>query len=141
MMEYTEKSVIDMNDSLDETNFVLYAARHYDNPECFDTEEFFSDLKRFKYLKRLFNKYQESGELKERLILNHIIVLYNVFGVVPATRMLFFRMTEHYEYLKPFLDFLGYLPNTVINIGITNKRIECSDINSDENIIKVLKKI
>jgi hypothetical protein len=89
----------------------------------------------------LFNKYQESGELKERLILNHIIVLYNVFGVVPATRMLFFRMTEHYEYLKPFLDFLGYLPNTVINIGITNKRIECSDITSDENIIKVLKKI
>ena len=141
MMEYTEKSVINMNDSLDETNFILYAARHYDNPECFDTEEFFSDLKRFKYLKRLFNKYQESGELKERLILNHIIVLYNVFGVVPATRMLFFRMTVHYEYLKPFLDFLGYLANTVINIGITNKRIECSDIASDENIIKVLKNI
>lgn len=130
-----------MIDSLDETNFVLYAAKHYDNPECFDTEEFFSDLKRFKYLKRLFNKYQESGELKERLILNHIIVLHNVFGVVPATRMLFFRMTEHYEYLKPFLDFLGYLPNTVINIGITNKTIQCSDIISDENIIKVLKKI
>ena len=130
-----------MNDSLDETNFILYAARHYDNPECFDTEEFFSDLKRFKYLKRLFNKYQESGELKERLILNHIIVLYNVFGVVPATRMLFFRLNEHYEYLKPFLDFLGYLPKAVINIGITNKRIECSDINSDEKIVKVLNKI
>lgn len=140
-MEYTEKSVIDMHDSLDETNFVLYAARHYDNPECFDTEEFFSDLKRFKYLKRLFNKYQESGELKERLILNHIIILYNVFGVVPATRMLFFRLGDHYQYLKPFLEFLGYLPKTVINIGITNKKIDCSEIVADERIIKVLKKI
>jgi len=130
-----------MIDTLDETNFVLYAAKHYDNPECFDTEEFFSDLKRFKYLKRLFNKYQESGELKERLILNHIIILNNVFGVVPATRMLFFRLGDHYEYLKPFLDFLGYLPKTVTNIGITNKTIICSDINSDEKIVKVLKGI
>lgn len=137
MMEYTEKSV-DMNDKLDETNFVLYAAKHYDNPECFDTEEFLSDLKRFKYLKRLFNKYQESGELKERLILNHIIILYNVFGVVPATRMLFFRLGDHYEYLKPVLEFLGYLPNVVANIGITNKTIDCSVIVGDENIKKVL---
>ena len=130
-----------MHDNIDETNFVLYAAKHYDNPECFDTEEFFSDLKRFKYLKRLFNKYQEGGELKERLIINHIIVLYNVFGVVPATRMLFFRLSGHYEYLKPFLEFLGYLPKTVVNIGITNKTIICSEIVGDETIQKVLRKI
>ncbi len=130
-----------MFDSLDETNFVLYAAKYYDNPECFDTEEFFSDLKRFKYLKRLFNKYQESGELKERLILNHIIVLYNVFGVVPTTRMLFFRLGEHYEFLKPFLEFLGYLPKTVFNIGLTSKTINCSEIVGDETIKKVLKGI
>jgi hypothetical protein len=130
-----------MFDNLDETNFVLYAAKHYDNPECFDTDEFFSDLKRFKYIKRLFNKYQESGELKERLIINHIIILYNVFGVVPATRMLFFRLNGHYEYLKPFLEFLGYLPKTVVNIGITNKTIICSEISGDETIRKALKKI
>jgi hypothetical protein len=130
-----------MIDSLDETNFVLYAAKHYDNPECFDTDEFFSDLKRFKYIKRLFNKYQESGELKERLIINHIIILYNVFGVAAATRMLFFRLNGHYEYLKPFLEFLGYLPKTVVNIGITNKTIVCSEIAGDETIQKVLRKI
>jgi hypothetical protein len=130
-----------MQETLDETNFVLYAAKYYDNPECFDTEEFMSDLKRFKYLRRLFNKYKEDGDLKERLILNHIIVIYNVFGVVPATRMLFFRLTGYYEYLKPFLEFLGYLPNNIPNIGITRKTILCSEIISDEYIEKVLKKI
>ena len=130
-----------MPDSLNETNFVLYAAKHYNNPECFDTEEFLADLKRFKYLKRLFNKYQESEELKERLILNHIVVIYNVFGLVPATRMLFFRLNGHYEYLKPFLEFLGYLPERVENIGLLNVTVDCSNIVSDENIRRTLLKI
>lgn len=130
-----------MLDKLDETNFVLYAAKHYDNPECFDTEEFVSDLKRFKYLKRLFNKYHESGDLKERLILNHIIVIYNVFGVVPATRMLFFRMDGMLVYLKPFLEFLGYLPERVHNIGYTCRTIKCDDIDGDINIKKILENI
>ena len=65
---------------LDESNFILYAAAHYDNPQCYDTDEFYDDLKRFKYLKRLFNRYKETGELKERLILNHLIV-YIMFSV------------------------------------------------------------
>ena len=65
---------------LDDTNFMLYAAAHYDNPQCYDTDEFYDDLKRFKYLKRLLNRYKETGELKERLILNHLTVIYNVFG-------------------------------------------------------------
>jgi len=75
---------------LDDTNFMLYAAAHYDNPQCYDTDEFYDDLKRFKYLKRLLNRYKETGELKERLILNHLTVIYNVFGSTPATRLLFF---------------------------------------------------
>ena len=83
-----------MIEKLDETNFVLYAAKHYDNPECFDTEEFISDLKRFKYLKRLFNKYHENNELKERLILNHIVVLYNLFGPEVTSRILFLMLTK-----------------------------------------------
>jgi hypothetical protein len=116
----------------------LYAAKYYDNPECFDTEEFFTDLKRFKYLKRLFNKYKDCGELKERLILNHIIVIYNVFGVEPATRMLFFRLGDHYEYLKPFLEFLGYLPKSVNNIGIPSRNVDCTKIVGDDSIKKVL---
>ena len=76
--------------TLDDSNFLLYAASNYDNPQCYDTDEFYDDLKRFKYLKRLFNRYKETGELKERLILNHLIVIYNVFGPMPATRLLFF---------------------------------------------------
>lgn len=130
-----------MIDKLYEENFVLFAAKFYDNPECFDTEEFFSDLKRFKYLKRLFNKYQETGELKERLILNHVIIIYNVFGTIAATRMLFFRLGEYHSYLKSFLEFLGYLPEQVNNIGFENKTIYCNYIISDDHIKKVLEKI
>jgi hypothetical protein len=130
-----------MNEKLDEISFLLYAAKYYENPGCLDTDEFLADLKRFKYLKRLLNKYHETGELKERLILNHIIILYNVFGVVPATRMLFFRLDGLYSYLKPFLEFLGYMPKRVENIGIFGKTVDCVDIISDENIEKVLRKI
>ena len=67
-------------DKVDEFNFLLYAAKHYDNPQCYDTVEFYDDLKRIKYIKRLINRYIEEGDLKERLILNHIIILNNVFG-------------------------------------------------------------
>lgn len=130
-----------INENINETNFILYAAKHYNNPDCFDTEEFLTDLKRFKYVKRLLNKYRETGDLKERLILNHIIIIYNIFGVVPATRMLFFRLNGHYEYLKPFLEFLGYLPTKVYDIGITRNIIDCSEIVGDINIEKALKSI
>jgi hypothetical protein len=130
-----------MHERLAEDNFLLYAAKHYNNIGCFDTEEFFADLKRFKYLKRLFNKYKETGELKDRLILNHIIIIYNIFGIEPATRMLFFRLTGHYDCLKPFLEFLGYLPKKVYDIGITKINIDCSDIVTDKNIENILRKI
>lgn len=130
-----------MNDRLAEDNFILYAAKHYDNPECFDTEEFLMDLNRFKYIKRLLNKYSETGILKETLILNHIIVIYNIFGVVAATRMLFFRLDGLYKYLKPFLEYLGYLPTKVENIGYNCKSIDCTEIESDDNIKKVLEAI
>lgn len=125
---------------LDETNFFLYAAQHYDNP-CFDTVEFYDDLNRFKYLKRLFNRYQEVGELKERLILNHLTVLYNVFGVEAATRMLFFKLDGYYAYLKPFLVLLNYMPEYVQNIGLEGKDIKSSDISLDPSIVELLRKI
>jgi len=81
-------------ETLDNSNFLLYAAKHYDNPQCFDTKEFYDDLKRFKYLKRLFNRYKETGDLKERLIINHLQVIYNLFGVEPSTRMLFLALKK-----------------------------------------------
>lgn len=127
--------------NINETNFILYAAKHYNNPDCFDTEEFLTDLKRFKYIKRLFNKYKETGDLRERLILNHIIIIYNVFGIVPATKMLFFRLDGNYDCLKPFLEFLGYLPKKVYDIGITRSTIICSDIIGDIKIEEALRKI
>lgn len=129
------------DDQLDETNFLLYAAKHYDNPSCFDTIEFYEDLSRFKYLKRLFSRYEETGELRERLILNHIIILYNLFGVHATTKMLFFKLQGHYSALIPFLAMLNFLPERITGIGISNATINISEIHSDSNIEKVLRGI
>jgi hypothetical protein len=129
-----------MIDKIDESNFMLYAAKNYDNPQCFDTLEFYEDLARFKYIKRLFNRYEESGELKERLILNHLIILYNVFGPV-TTKMLFFKLNGHLHLLKPFIILLGFLPESVSGIGVENKTIISSDIHMDEKIVNILRKI
>ena len=129
-----------MIDKLDETNFLLYAAKHYDNPQCFDTLEFYEDLARFKYIKRLFNRYEEAGELKERLVLNHLTILYNVFGIA-ATRMLFFKLDGYHHMLKPFIVLLGHMPEVIKGIGVQNKTIFSSDIHMDENIVQILRKI
>src|SRR6056300_1272600 len=101
---------------LNESNFLLYAAANYTNT-VYDIDEFNDDLKRFKYLKRLFSRYSEKGELKERMILNHIITLYNVFRSEAATRMLFYKIDEeHWDILKTFLLFLHYMPNIISDI-------------------------
>jgi hypothetical protein len=98
-------------DELNDDNFILFASRHYDNPQCLSVEEFYNDVQRFKYLKRLFRRYTQNDDLQERLILNHLVVLYNVFGVEPANRMMFFRMEEEYlPVVKTFLVYLNYLP-------------------------------
>jgi hypothetical protein len=128
-------------DRLDESNFLLYAAKHYDNPQCFDTIEFYEDLKRFKYIKRLFNRYIEEGDLKERLILNHIVVLFNLFGAEPAIRMLFFKCKGQESLLAPFLIVLNNLPEKVNNIGIENKTVITSDITLNREVIAALRKI
>lgn len=127
-----------MNETLTDANFIIYAAKHYDNPQCFDTEEFYDDLKRFKYIKRLFNRYELTGELKERLVLNHIVVLYNVFGP-HATRMLFLKLKGYYSFLKPFLVLIQRMPETIT--GISEQPIYSSDIVMDEKIIEILRKI
>lgn len=129
------------NEKLDETNFMLYAAKYYDNPACYDTVEFYEDLNRFKYIKRLFSRYEETGELKERLVLNHIIILYNLFGVPATTRMLFLKLKGYYHCLVPFLLLLNYLPDKVYNIGIDSKCVSTSDIILDPGVVDVLRKI
>lgn len=130
-----------MLEKLDETNFLLYCAKYYDNPQCFDTEEFYEDLSRIKYIKRLLNKYKENGDLKERLILNHIIVLCNVFGPVHTSRILFFKLKDFHECLKPFLESLGHMPAVVENIGFIPYSIKSKDIVSDKYIEELLRKI
>lgn len=130
-----------MIDKLDESNFLLYAAKHYDNPQCFDTVEFYEDLKRFNYIKRLFNRFTDEGDLKERLILNHIVILFNLFGVVPATRMLFLKCRGQESLLIPFLLTLNSLPEKVENIGVENKTIDTSNIPMDLQVLQALRKI
>lgn len=117
-------------DTLTTDNFMLFASKFYNNPQCTEVEEFYEDLQRFKYLKRLFRRYQQ-GDLQERLILNHLIVIYNVFGVKAANKMMFFKIEkEHWPALKTFLVFLNYLPED-----------EYIDVPLDQNIIEVLRKI
>jgi|SRR5210317_1457762 len=97
-------------DELNNKNFRLFAANNYNNPECTDIDEFKQDLSRFKYLKRLLTRFDEHGELQERLILNHLIVLHNVFGIESCNKMLMYKIDEnHYHIIKPFLVYLHYL--------------------------------
>jgi hypothetical protein len=130
-----------MIDKLDEFNFLLFAARHYDNPQCYDTVEFYDDLKRIKYIKRLLNRYVEEGDLKERLILNHITILCNVFGPQATVKMLFLKCKGMESQLKSFLVFLNLLPETIQNIGVENRTINTKDIVVDERILNELRKI
>ena len=96
--------------NLDADNFKFYATQNYRNPQCSDVEEFNDDLNRFKYVKRLFSRYELHDDLQERLILNHIIVLYNVFGIKSANKLMWFKVEpQHYPMLKTFLVFLNYL--------------------------------
>ena len=102
--------MMDIFDELNEENFTLFAIRHYDNPQCTSTEEFYENIRRFRYLKRLLKRYAKSGELRERLILNHLIVLSNLFGVDNTLRMLEFKLeSEFWPILKTCLLYLGYI--------------------------------
>ena len=117
-------------------NYLMFALLHYDNPHCIDIKEYFEDVRKLKYIKRLFNRYKEDGVMKERLILNHLISFYNVFDNEAATRLLFFRVgTEYHSLLKTFLVFLNRMPDKI------NENLYASDIQLDEKIIKLLRNI
>ena len=126
-----------MFDDLTEDNFIMYAMKAYNSPHCI-MSEFESDLKRTKYLKRLFRRYKITKLLKERLILNHIILLYNQFGAEAATRILFFRIDENdYDILKTFLIYLNYMPDKIK--GVNGKDIISSDILLDMNVAEIMR--
>ena len=126
-------------DDLNEKNFLLYAMQHYENPQCVEVEEFNDDLKKIKYIKRLFNQYAIEGVLKERLLLNHIIVFYNVFSVEAATRILFYKLEEKFwPMLKTFLFYLNFLPDKIESIN--GRTILTTEILMDQGIVDSLRK-
>jgi len=126
-----------MSLELSEETFSLYAIKFYDNPHCRGMSEFYDDLKRFRYLKRLFRKYKAGKGLKERLVLNHIIILYNLFGVEATTKMLFFKIERKYwSQLKSFLYFLNYIP--IGPIIINQEVIEIYEIEMDQEVLLAL---
>lgn len=126
-------------DDLTNENILMYAVKAYDKPNCI-MSEFREDMKRFNYIKRLFRRYKKIGEIKERLVLNHLVVIYNVFGVETATRILFFRvLKDDYSVLKTYLTFLNFMPEKVE--GIKGDTIISSDIPIDMNIANVLRNI
>jgi hypothetical protein len=95
---------------LNEENFLLFAIKHYENPQAVTKEDFDKDIHHFKYIKRLLKRYKNTGELKTHLLLNHFIILYNIFGDA-ATPMLFFKIEkELWSVMKTFVMFLNRLP-------------------------------
>ena len=128
-----------MFDDLNEENFMMYAMKSYASPHCV-MSEFEGDIKRTKYLKRLFRRYKVTKTLKERLILNHIILLNNVFGPEVTSRILFYRIDERdYDILKTFLLYLNIMPEMIY--GINGKNVRSSEIPVDMNIAEILRKI
>lgn len=128
-----------MFENLNDDNFMIYAVKAYSSPQCI-MSEFEGDLKRTKYIKRLFRRYKLSGGLKERLILNHIILLNNVFGAEATIRILFYRVDrKDYDVLKTFLLYLNLMPDTIK--GIKGIDIRSSDIPVDLHIAEVLRQL
>lgn len=111
---------------LTEDNLFLYAAKHYYNPTFSDIEEFYEDLKRFKYIKRLVNRHLDSNDLAERLIMNHLVVVFNVFGIEAALKILELKLEERqWPVIKPFLVFLKYITNDqLVNIPMDKEVVE-----------------
>ena len=114
-----------------EDNYLIVAAKHYNNPQCSSTDEFYADLDRIKYIKRIINRYLETGELSDRLLLNHIIVFCNVFGIEIGVKMMAVKLDyKYWSVIKPILVFLKYIEPTDL-VGI----------DMDTNVINVLRKI
>jgi len=120
-----------MYEKITPQNVVMYAIKNYDNPQCEGEKEFEDDLKRFKYIKRLLRRYYDTGVLKERLLLNHLIVLNNVFSMEAATTLLLYKIQPTYwPALKSFLIYLNSISDN-----------ELTEIEHDKNVLETLGKI
>ena len=120
-----------MYENITTENVMMFAIKHYDNPQCEGEKEFHDDMKRFKYIKRLLRKHKESGILKERLLLNHIIILNNLFGPEACVTLLLFKIQkEYWETLKSFLLYLNIL-----------REDELLEIIANQEVLEVLRKL
>ena len=120
-----------MYETITNDNVMMFAIKHYDNPQCEGEKEFHDDMKRFKYIKRLLRKYKETGVLKERLLLNHVIILKNLFGPEACVTLLLFKIQrEHWETLKSFLLFLNIL-----------RQDEISEVEENTEVLEILRKL
>lgn len=128
------------NEKLTNDNFLLFCASHYDNIRYASTEDFIEDLNRIKYIKKLVTRYTEYGELKERLILNHIIILNNCFGPEILCKILYLKLKPQMQYIKPFLILLNVLPDKIENVG-EEVIIYTDTIEMDSNIVAKLRKV
>lgn len=126
-------------EKITDDNFLVYCAKVYDNPQMTKSDEFLEDLDRIKYIKKLLTRYEDTGELKERLILNHIITLHNCFNL-HLSRILFLKMEKQFKYVKPFLIMINALPDVLYNVSHYDK-IYTDTILMDEGIIRALRKI
>lgn len=128
-----------LREKLTDDNFLVFCAKVYDNPGMQSSEEFLEDLNRIRYIKKLLSRYEDSGELKDRLILNHIITLHNCFGVHLA-KILFLKTEKQFHCIKPFLILLNVLPSVIYNVGKYEK-VYMDDIPLDTKIVSVLRGI
>ena len=116
-----------MYEKITNDNIMMFAIKHYDNPQCEGEKEFYDDMKRFKYIKRLLRKHKDTNVLKERLLLNHIIVLHNLFGSEACVTLLLFKIQrEYWDTLKSFLLYLNILRED--ELGEVNKNIKVLEI-------------
>lgn len=122
-------------DILNDDNYMMFAMKMYNNPQCKNISEFHEDMNRIKYIKRLLRKYKTTGQLRERLILNHIIIFYNIFDPITATRLLFSRIEKDlHPFLKTFIVFLNILPDKIQEVNLI-------EIPLDRRIVNKLREI
>ena len=120
-----------MYDKITSDNVIMFAIKHYDNPQCEGEKEFYDDMKRFKYIKRLLRKYKDTNILKERLLLNHIIILNNLFGAEACVTLLLFKIQkEYWGTLKSFLLFLNIIRDD-----------ELREVIQDEGVLGILEEL
>lgn len=122
-------------------NFMIFAARYYDNPSCATEADFLEDLNRIKFIMKMFKRYEKDGNINERLVLNHLILIYNVFEREAATRLLVLKLRNYLSMLKPFLVLLNFWPERITKVGSEEAVILGSDIPMDQRLVEKLRKI